>query len=50
MTKSGGYVPEPIEYQRTGPAPEDPFTDPDEIADVLGQVKRSIEAQGKEGS
>jgi hypothetical protein len=46
---SGGYVPESTEYQRTGPAPEDPFTDADDIADVLGQVKQSIEAQSKEG-
>lgn len=43
-----GYVPEPIEYQRPEPAPEDPFTDPDQIADVLEETRQSIEAQGGE--
>jgi len=40
----GGYVPDPIEYERPGPAPEDPFTDPDEINAVLELTRQSIDA------
>jgi hypothetical protein len=44
----GGYVPEPTEYERDGPAPEDPFTDPDEINEVLDLTRQSILNQRKE--
>ena len=35
---TGGYVVPPIEYQRTALAPEDPFDNPAEIAEVLGLI------------
>lgn len=38
------YVVPPIEYQRTAPAPEDPFDNLDEIADVLGLILDQSEA------
>jgi len=38
------YVVPPIEYQRPTPAPADPFGNPDEIADVLGQILNQSEA------
>jgi hypothetical protein len=46
--KGNGYVPEPTEYERSEPSPKDPFTDPDEIAAVLEETRRSIEAQTEE--
>ena len=36
---TGGYVVPPVEYERTGPAPEDPFTDPQEIEEVLEEIR-----------